>query len=402
MPARQPPIPELAAGDDGGAGAGARRCGECSLEADAEWSLLVQSALAHGVMPHVHAAIRRVAPDAPAWLPKEIGRCYRANTARSLFAAAELIELLLELEARGIRAVPLKGPVLAARAYGALGMRQFTDLDVLVPPGDVAGARAVLASRGYHVRGGEETSLTAVRSSDGQRMVVDLQWDLAEPRYGFPLRPAQLFAALEPVPFMNTTVWQPAPADQLLLLCAHAAKHCWSRIGWICDIAAFLRAHGERIDFERLLGDARRSGAERLLLIGMSLTGDVTGVEPPAQVRTRARADRVALTIAAEIRDRLLPGRPPARLNGSYGFVDAALLYVRSRERAKDKVPYLLYLVRTIGRALTLRPNELDRRVVSLPRALSFAYYLVRPARLARKYGARALAYGFRLALCWR
>jgi hypothetical protein len=71
--------------------------------------------------------------------------------ARKLGAATELasIEVLGRLGAAGIRALPLKGSLLARDLYGDVGARFSTDVDVLVAPEDLSGAVAAISELGW-------------------------------------------------------------------------------------------------------------------------------------------------------------------------------------------------------------------------------------------------------------
>src|SRR6185503_8502263 len=71
------------------------------------------------------------------------------NTHTNLLLTGELIKLLDSLDARGIPVIPLKGPTLAVRAYGDIGLRQFSDLDVLVRQSDVSRIQALLIENGF-------------------------------------------------------------------------------------------------------------------------------------------------------------------------------------------------------------------------------------------------------------
>src|SRR4029077_9771584 len=69
------------------------------------------------------------------------------NSCRNLALTAELFRALEALNGHGVRATPYKGPVLAAQAYGDAALRQFSDLDIIVPQRQiVAGHGALLAS----------------------------------------------------------------------------------------------------------------------------------------------------------------------------------------------------------------------------------------------------------------
>lgn len=76
------------------------------------------------------------------------------------------------------------------------------------------------------------------------------------------------------------------PEDQLLFLCVHAAKHLWSDLKWICDVAELIRAFPD-LDWHLALRQAALVRNERTLLLGLALAQRLLGAELPAWVRTR-------------------------------------------------------------------------------------------------------------------
>jgi Uncharacterised nucleotidyltransferase len=103
--------------------------------------------------------------------------------------------------------------VLATTAYGSLALRQFSDLDVLVRPQDARRARELLLAHGYQRLDHRSTARTepwyrlrkvyALVRADRQ-IPVELHWAITSWTFFFPLH--------------------------------------WSRLGWICDVAALLQA----------------------------------------------------------------------------------------------------------------------------------------------------------------
>ena len=84
-------------------------------------------------------------PACPARLKEQATAIARSNLLRT----GELVKCLNLLQSQGITAVPMKGPVLAASAYGSLVLREFNDLDILVRERDVTRARDILIAEGY-------------------------------------------------------------------------------------------------------------------------------------------------------------------------------------------------------------------------------------------------------------
>lgn len=88
---------------------------------------------------------------------------------------AETSRLLGLLERRGLRAVALKGPGLAERAHGDIGLRSAGDVDVLVARGDLDAAVAVLRGDGYAPSGDRSHDLHRTLSAPG-RPEAELHW----------------------------------------------------------------------------------------------------------------------------------------------------------------------------------------------------------------------------------
>ncbi len=98
----------------------------------------------HRVEGLVHHGLSQagIAPPEPVAhdLAAEASRIVRQNLA----FAAESLRLLRRLEAAGIPLLFVKGVTLSALAYGTLSLKMGWDIDVLVPPEDVACAADLL------------------------------------------------------------------------------------------------------------------------------------------------------------------------------------------------------------------------------------------------------------------
>ncbi|KAB1988343.1 nucleotidyltransferase family protein, partial [Haemophilus parainfluenzae] len=66
--------------------------------------------------------------------------------------------LLKRLMAAGIDAMPYKGPILAHALYDPADLRQFGDLDIIVPPEAMAAVEPLLRDQGYHPYCGDKTA----------------------------------------------------------------------------------------------------------------------------------------------------------------------------------------------------------------------------------------------------
>lgn len=356
-----------------------------------EWDALVRLAVDHGVMPLLsRCAAVQWRDDVPAIVRDRLDRQYSANAAAVRILLAELFDLLRELNEQGIAAITLKGPVMACLLYGAPELRQAGDLDVFVAPDHAARARDVLLHRGYEFRARRRTDALAVKASPAGLIAVDLQWTLARPVFRFPVTLEEVSERLTSAEVRGVRVRQPEPADYLRLLCAHASKHCWSSLIWIADLAAFIRAWGDHVDWNRLLDRAAAAGGEKQILLGLRLAGDVLQADLPLPVRERLRGYPGLDALVADVTRLLFAPAKHRTFQGSLGVVGGGIFYMRTRERLRDRLPSALHLVQQCASILVelVKPNHLDRAVIALPPFLGFLYFAIRPVRVIVTWSA--------------
>ncbi|MEJ0022936.1 MAG: nucleotidyltransferase family protein [Alphaproteobacteria bacterium] len=111
-----------------------------------DWSEFVQLVDRHRVAGLVCAGLTRlaVAPPCKEALTERADHAAR----RELYTAFEASRLTSTFAAVGISALTLKGPALAARAFGRLGLRYNHDIDFLVSESEVSRAAEALENAG--------------------------------------------------------------------------------------------------------------------------------------------------------------------------------------------------------------------------------------------------------------
>jgi hypothetical protein len=346
------------------------------------WERLVQQAVRQGVAPLVYRSLNRVAAT---WVPDDVRSrlrdCFERNAARSFLLTAELFKLLRQLEDAGIKAIPFKGPTLAAAAYGDLTLRQFGDLDILIHREDWERTKNLLLAQGYlpwrplteieeAAQLKTEHAYTFVRT-DGIAK-VDLHWRITQDRYSFGIDPESLWDRLDQVSLGGKSVPTLHAEDLLIVLCVHGSKHCWERLAWICDVAELVRAK-PKLNWEEII---RRSAAlqiGRAVLLGFDLAKSLLDAPLPELILSAIRHDRGVRWVSSLIQKRLFARRR------KFGPLERAVLFCMTRERLQDRFPHMVYSFR---RAATLK--EIDTSVCSLPNSLYFLYYPWRAMRLTR------------------
>jgi hypothetical protein len=167
-----------------------------------------------------------------------------------------------------------------------------------------------------------------------------------------------------------------------VFFCLHGAKHNWSKLRWVCDVAELTWAR-PGLDWAWVLDWSGRHGATRLLQVGLHLTRGLLDAPVPDEVLTPGVGDRGVRRLVREMRSGLLacPPRPEPDLELPWRSS-----FYRSMDRWRDRARWVYEVI--------LLPGELEWGLLPLPAALAPAYYPVRLLRLGGKYLGRLLRGG--------
>lgn len=347
-----------------------------------DWDIVFAAAAENSITPLLVLQLRATAADVlPPGVRERLRDAAHAHVARSLLWIAELIRISEAFRAAGIQAIPYKGPVLAAQAYGDMTLREFGDLDIVLSQRDMAQANELLVSLGYHARfpwilsPGAAASLVPgeynYRDESG-RLLVELHTEVTLRHFPVRLDLDDLAQRLVPVSLSRQEIRTFGPEDGILLLCVHGAKDFWERISWVADIAELVQA--QPLDWEAVFQRAESLRLGRMLRLGLQLARGLLDAPLPVEIAARVSGDAVAASMASEIEHRLL-GRKVAPLGAG------EVLRFR-RRMVEGTVAGWRYFLR-----LATIPAEEDWQMVRLPRPLAPLYVALRPLRLLWKYG---------------
>lgn len=350
-----------------------------------DWEYLLSEAAENSIVPLMSKSLREVAEArVPPEVVNTLKDASRANSIRCLYLSAELVRVLQVFRAESILAVPYKGPVLAVQAYGDVTLREFEDLDIILPQKDLPRAHALLQQQGYEPRFPWILSEDAVSTlvpgeynyrDKSRRVMVELHTELTLRH--FPVVPdiPKLARRLVPIHVAGAEILTFTPETTVVLLCLHGSKDFWERLSWVADILGMASSH-ESLDWQEIYRLAESLRSTRIVNLGILLASAMLGAEFPATVADRAASDFTGEELAGEVARRLLRRDFP-HLNsiGRYRF---------RRRLVPGYWEGSRYSMR-----LTLVPTEDDWEMVQLPPALSPLYILLRPLRLLRKYGLR-------------
>lgn len=251
----------------------------------------VSALICHGLTragvtpPSPHAEALRAANQASAW--------------NEFLLATELHRVLAALAGIGIEPVVLKGVAVAMAAYGRLGLRFSRDIDLLVRPGEVGAAAAMLTERGYvRIEPKSDASPREVRQwmrrrkdivyhHTGSGFVIELHWRLFDNAH---LMGDVHGAGTVPLASQGGEI-RVLPADfALLYLCVHGAQHAWSRLKWLADVCA-LFSRQSIAEREAFYLHARARGIGRPVAQAMLLCERLCALPLPPGVAADSVAD---------------------------------------------------------------------------------------------------------------
>ena len=294
----------------------------------------------------------------------------QARILRLIAMAAEQRRLVQQvLHPLNISYAFFKGPSLALRYYGELGLRQYRDLDVLVAPKDMATLVMALVDRGYvtqpQVLEGAALAFTCrylageMKLLSPRGIVIELHPWLDRKGCIFPTSSLLAQAESFPTGEMGCRV---LPTTALFVyICYHHSRHQWSRLHWLADLDA-LQRHPS-FDLSAVQALAKQLGLQATVNAALSLY-QVCGQAEPEAVDLVGLPER---TMRDACLQSLVTGQE--RKTAQRSTVDFSFAW-------QVKYRYLWSLLTAY-----LRPTYSDYQALPLPRPLYPLYYLMRPLR---------------------
>ena len=359
------------------------------LHKDINWDVLLDIAKQERMLPLLYRNLVLISPEkVPAAVMTRLRNAYLLNSSRNLLLTRELLFIIENFYAKGIPIMPFKGPVLAEQVYGDIALRSFIDLDLLIPESEYARAEELLQSLEYL----NDLKLTPAQnaaflksehhhhfSNNKTGTSVELHWRISTSLFSLQpdLSGAWNRAGIRTL--LGKKVPCFSPEDTLLILCEHGARHQWSQLSWVYDVAGMVET--KKINLPTLIEQVKRIGKERPLLLGLLLASDLLDTDLSAEIYWMAQSDKTVRANAEQVNKDLAARasfRGDTELDASE-HMNELDFYSNLMSRHQ--------LLRTLPRAFT--PRTKDVNIASLPEALFPLYYLVRPLRLIKTHRKR-------------
>jgi Uncharacterised nucleotidyltransferase len=358
-----------------------------AAERPLDWLKAIDLASGHGLSPILSCQVQQ---HATARVPETVRLClkerFRAHTIRNFELTRELLEILSLLEKSDVDALAFKGPVLSQQLYGDLALREFLDVDILVAPTHASAVSALLSAQGFEpqfILSRRQFARFQRSSSEmglyhpAKRVLVEVHWGLLSPGYSFSPAIQMAWESVQSVSIAGRSTKTFSAETQLLFSCLHQAKHNWSRLGWLMDLAALIH-QSPSMDWQQIQNRAGSFGTARMIRVSLRLVQRLFQVTLPGSITEWVESDVSSVKLAETILKRLLSVDTTADKP-----MPMDPLFRASMESSADRTFYWFDTI--------LRPTPLEWALLPLPDGLYALYYPIRLGRLVWKHTAGRL-----------
>ncbi len=299
-------------------------------------------------------------------------RAKQQDAASALATLLALKQLLGIMASAGIRVVPLKGHVLLERLFGDATIRPCQDIDLLIHPDEMEQAENVLRDLGYRSMVPEPSW-----TRDWIRRGVKVELHLRPHHRSYLDAPIDaIWRRVRQAEYQGQPIWLLAPADELISLCMHAARHRYNRLSMLFELATAFEVLGNHLNSD-VPDEDKTESFSGILRLSHAMVESFAGTQVTAKSQhrhLRPEAVTQVLMLSQNLWQDILSEAPCERIEWE---LLRLLLLLEPTYMAKLRACYL-HLPIILG-SVTPRDNDL---AASLGLCRYGAAFVVRPIRL--------------------
>ncbi len=353
-----------------------------SISDQIDWPVVCDLARKHGLIGFLYSSLTENCKGLiPEFIFNQLKTIYFQNSARNLFLSSRLIKILNLLRQEKIAAVPFKGPVQSELVYHDIGVRTFSDLDILVKKENAAQARDLLMDQGFKpsVKIPESQIKNYLEKENFFQLIdasgsinIDLHWEISG-RYNlvpiyYPAEKKLISTLLlgEKIKTLN-------PEDMLIHLCIHGTSHCWDKLELICSVAK-IATSGLISNWEPVIGNAETLRCKRMLLLGLLLARNYFDIDLAPVIRSAIDRDPCLEKLSNYILNKIRNTDVAFSESLSWRF---SPIHFHIRDSFFDGTKYFFRLF--------FQPTIREWENYPLPDSLLLLYHILRPYRLIKE-----------------
>lgn len=248
-----------------------------------DWEYAISNIIQRGTGPLLFKKLDKLSNShlIPAEQREKLQQSYYKSLSRGMVLINAFQRIIEAFTANDIEVVALKGVLLSEWLYGDIGLRQFSDLDLLVLPADGLKSLKILEKMGYKGSSNEisdfvksQTEIVHYTPMIKNEVSVEIHIKLHRKHPDYDMKLEDLIADAEPIVLHKMPVLMLCPEDLLIHLCVHIEKHF--RGGHVQftsynDVVNMLCIHGYEMDWESFLLRTELHNCKRVVLIHLLL-----------------------------------------------------------------------------------------------------------------------------------
>ncbi|MFQ6061743.1 MAG: nucleotidyltransferase family protein [Methanosarcinales archaeon] len=313
-----------------------------TLNNNLDWNYIMESASIHGISPLLYHNLSKTENNIPKEVMKKLKKHYYANFARNMFQYEELSKVLNSFKDAGIEVIVLKGAALAETVYKNIGLRSFSDIDILIKREDLQRSKKKMSELGYTLD--EKVTPEEYNEKFGcdlfyfkQKNIIELHWNIARNTgIGKPVKIEidKMWNNARSANIASVDVLVLSPEDLLLHSCIHLPKHRYERLIWFCDIYEIIKSYD--INWNSVIEIAKKYRVKTLVYYGLYFTDKLLGPTIPEKVLKELKPPYFQRLLFIKLLENVLSNKR----NVWYRFHSFTRFLLI--DRTQDKLKYLL------------------------------------------------------------
>ncbi len=351
--------------------------------ASVQWDRVFDLGVDHGVLPLLSRFVGGLEGIAPEAFIERLNEHNHAVAARNLMFARTLSEVSHHLESAGISMLGFKGPALEAAVYPTDTIRDYGDLDVLVPQTDLVSAVTALTDIGFAPASGLPPPTAGMYGGIVRPPMLEeytlfrddikleVRWRIGDSDRPFKPLFDDLWRRRRSVSVDGATIPVLHPVDRLQMLAFHGTKHRWHQLKWVSDFSAAVATIDR--SWPEILEASTSNGNLRRVVLAVGLRASLFGYPLPRSVSDILENDHRLHSVIDSTAELIIRGdnsRPTSTQRLGYTLATSDSWHDR---------------LRALIMCRPLHPSVPEYRLLPLPGRLFGVYYAVRPMRILLK-----------------
>jgi hypothetical protein len=259
------------------------------LDQGVNWEDFQKKVWNHRVAPLVFYNLQKcnLLTQVPETVSKTLNHSYLYTLKNNMSYFAELSKILKMFEEKEIDVIVLKGAAFAEVLYENIGLRYFSDIDLLFKKKDMGKVQEIFFSRGYRPYEAYRPKryyqdyhfhLPFTKKSGAMEFHFEAHWHLIAPSWPVRINIEEFWGNAIPLTINGFNVKSLSWNHNLLYLSWHNAIDSFRELLGLCDISRILTRFQNQVSYDFLLAEAVKANLKIPVYYSFSLTRKLLGM----------------------------------------------------------------------------------------------------------------------------